>query len=77
MKPKAKPICDFGERNLDCPLYEDCLDLVVARNWECWSCSFCPYKHLRTATTESVGGPNHEIAYYEVNKPLVEAFELD
>ena len=29
-------------RNLYCPLYAACLDIVVKEGWEGWSCLNCP-----------------------------------
>lgn len=28
-------------RWLDCPHYENCLDLAARGNWEGWTCMFC------------------------------------
>lgn len=34
-------------RNLECPRYDDCLDVAVARGWASWSCARCPLLCVR------------------------------
>ena len=31
-----------GGRDLDCPLYEDCLDLAAQKDWPAFHCEACP-----------------------------------
>ena len=41
MKPKPKP--GKGERYLDCPHYESCLDFAALQNWKAMNCEQCDY----------------------------------
>lgn len=34
-------------RNLFCPSYDDCLDLVLGQRWPSWTCSRCTFFALR------------------------------
>jgi len=60
MEPRANPIPKRGERNICCPLYNDCLDQAVEGSWQSWDCSQCPHKLTRQSITE------YE---YEINDP--------
>jgi hypothetical protein len=43
---QAKPRKGESDRFLDCPHYEDCLDLAALRNWKALTCESCPiYTH--------------------------------
>ena len=42
VKEKGKPKRGKGERNHECPLYDDCLELVVRRGWKSFNCEGCP-----------------------------------
>ena len=52
MNQNAKPIPEPGERNIYCPLYNDCLDYSVSGSWQAWNCSQCPYKSIKKLTDE-------------------------
>lgn len=43
MTAKCNPTPKKGERNVFCPYYDHCLDEAVARAWNTWHCSKCPY----------------------------------
>jgi hypothetical protein len=32
-----------GERNVFCPFYSQCLDIVIEKGWNGWSCSECEH----------------------------------
>jgi hypothetical protein len=32
-----------GERNVFCPYYSECLDMVIKKSWMYWSCSECEH----------------------------------
>jgi len=40
---KAKPENGKGERFLDCPHYESCLDFAAIQNWKFMTCESCPF----------------------------------
>jgi hypothetical protein len=44
MESKPNPARRWGERNIDCPLYNHCLNYVVKRYWSYWNCSDCQNK---------------------------------
>ncbi len=44
MSQKPNPAPRNGERNLFCPLYDDCLDLAVRKSWPDWHCVACPHR---------------------------------
>jgi hypothetical protein len=46
MEMKGHPQQRRGERNIFCPLYNDCLNYAVQSGWIGWSCSRCPYKSV-------------------------------
>jgi hypothetical protein len=52
MDQKANPIPNQGERNIFCPMYNDCLDYAVKRSWQTWDCSQCPHKLIKQSITE-------------------------
>lgn len=54
MDQKANPIPESGERNIFCPIYNDCLDYAVSSSWKTWNCSQCPYKLLEQSISEYV-----------------------
>jgi len=60
MEPKANPIPKQGERNVNCPFYNDCLDYAVKGSWQSWNCSQCSHKLLNQSITE---------CEYEINGP--------
>ena len=43
-----------GIRWLDCPTYEDCLDIAAREDWEGWTCLFCSFQkeHRKEKTNE-------------------------
>ena len=40
----GSPGAGKGSRNLDCDLYEDCLDQVVKKDWDGFHCEDCTYE---------------------------------
>jgi hypothetical protein len=60
MESKANPICERGERNIFCPLYNGCPDYAVKASWESWNCSQCKYKAIKHSITG---------CEYELNEP--------
>jgi len=54
MDQKANPIPESGERNIYCPIYNDCLDYAVSSSWLAWNCSECPYKLIKQSISEYV-----------------------
>jgi len=54
MDQKANPIPESGERNIYCPIYNDCLDYAVSSSWLTWNCSQCPYKLTKQSISEYV-----------------------
>jgi hypothetical protein len=41
MKRTMNPRNREGERNIHCPFYRECLDLVIQRAWDNWDCVSC------------------------------------
>ena len=54
MDQKANPIPESGERNIYCPIYNDCLDYAVSSSWLAWNCSQCQYKLIKQSIAEYV-----------------------
>lgn len=77
MNLNAKPVCDYGDRNIFCPYYDDCLDYVVDCDWEAWNCASCPYNQLRYPIIETEGTIDHEIPYYELTREWPEELDVD
>jgi len=40
---KVKPKKGKGERSLDCPHYESCLDFAAIQNWKSFNCESCGF----------------------------------
>ena len=77
MNPKANPVCRPGERNIDCPYYEMCLDYTADSNWEFWDCSCCAHKTACCPLSGKEGTTvKYEIAYYDVILEKREKLEM-
>ena len=44
MKPESNPVNSIGERNYQCPDYDNCVEYVGKSQWPIWSCSECPHQ---------------------------------
>ena len=52
---KPNPVRKHGDRDLDCPYYDDCLDRAAIANWNDFTCEECPMYHPETAISPAVG----------------------
>jgi len=63
MEAKPNPICKRGERNIYCPLYSECLDHAINQFWQCWSCSRCPHRKIKSLAEAEYGADSEELDY--------------
>lgn len=56
-----------GSRDIYCPYYSACLDLVIKKQWMDWSCSKCEQGFKREKEMEIPINVNYHIAYYELS----------
>lgn len=67
METKNNPIPRMGKRNIYCPYYSGCLDVVIRKNWAYWNCTKCEERANREAEPEIALNVNYTIAYYELS----------
>ena len=56
-----------GRRNVFCPHYSECLDLVIRNGWMHWNCSSCDHRFNREAEPEIPLNVKYSVAYYELS----------
>lgn len=52
MYQNTNPVHRWGEKNINCPFYESCLDYAADRFWEYWDCRDCAYKFNHKAPSD-------------------------
>jgi hypothetical protein len=57
-----------GKRNVFCPYYSECLDVVVKKGWMYWSCAECEHRSNREAEPDILDIVNHSVAWYDLSK---------
>ncbi len=57
-----------GRRNVFCPSYSKCLDLVIGKGWRTWNCAKCDQRFDEEA--EIPLNVNDQIPYYEVSTEI-------
>jgi hypothetical protein len=65
-KPELNPTRDHGSRNVFCPYYSDCLDMVIKKGWVSWHCHLCGERFNQAARPEFALNVAHSIAYYDL-----------
>lgn len=68
MDTGCNPKKSWGERNVFCPHYGDCLNHVILKGWSSWDCSQCEYRYNLADRPEMPWCINHSVAYYELPK---------
>lgn len=46
------PVNKFGDRNYQCPLYEECHGRTVEAQWTFWTCADCEHKLAGTPVSK-------------------------
>lgn len=64
---KRNPTPKKGERNLFCPYYNRCLDEAVARSWNTWHCTKCPYVSTQPKISEDAVYTDGAVLYCSVS----------
>lgn len=67
MEDKISPTPRRGKRNIFCPHYSGCLDMVIRKRWMYWNCTKCEQQSNREAEPEIPLNVNYSIAYYELS----------
>ena len=73
MHIEGNPVQKKGERNFDCPYYDDCLAYAAKRFWQHLSCSQCPNISIKQLTPKSLSRHDHTLTFYELS-PDVDRF---
>jgi hypothetical protein len=67
MKRYLNPKNKDGERNIYCPFYRDCLDLVIKKSWEYWACSNCRHRKQKVDFFDSLPSMDNGMPYYSLS----------
>ncbi len=67
MDENQNPIDAKGPRNLFCPYYGGCLDLVIEKQWEHWACCDCQHKSEQILITELFVSKSSADPYYSLS----------
>lgn len=67
MRKNLNPRNGGGERNIYCPYYSDCLDLVIKRTWENWGCKGCRHWGKKQDLYDSPPSFDNGIPYYSLS----------
>ena len=60
------PLCKGGYRNTTCPNYRQCLDFVVKKSWERWTCVDCPHKKQVLILDDFPATNNDAVLYHSL-----------
>lgn len=75
MRMKANPINQYGERNVFCPLYNNCLDHAVKCAWPTWECSHCEMRcqQIQPNSFDSMSF-NDGLPFYELSPKAAKVY---
>lgn len=59
-----------GRRNIFCPHYSECLDLVIQKQWMSWGCRDCGHRFNESGRAELQSGTENAVPYYELGTPI-------
>jgi hypothetical protein len=59
-----------GRRNIFCPHYSECLDLVIQKQWMSWGCRGCRHRFDESGRAELQCGTEHAVPYYELGTSI-------
>lgn len=62
------PLSKRGYRNIFCPQYRQCLDFVIEKSWERWTCVDCPHKKQVLIIDDFPATNNDAVLYHTLPK---------